>query len=57
MFPHFSYIDVHVFADLGSQNMKIICSENAWDFTFAKISCSEFFMFYSIPMVLCVHCQ
>ncbi len=29
-------------------NMKITCCENAWDFTFVKVSCSEFCMFYSI---------
>ncbi len=28
--------------------MKMTYSENAWDFKFAKILCSEFCMFYSI---------
>ncbi len=32
----------------GSQHMKLTCRENAWDFKFTKIWCSEFCMFYSM---------
>ncbi len=37
---------------VGSQNLKITCSENAWNFNFAKISCSEFWVFYSTQLLV-----
>ncbi len=42
---------------VGSQKMKITCSENAWDFKFPKIWCSEFCMLYSNLSSPCTNSQ